>query len=517
MDRIAGVHRGSIAAVVPAGPYRLSADAPAPRRSRIGSGGTTILSGKIRYEEFNTALENEFGYGQFARQGVFDKMRRTSTQVQRALWLLKLPILAADPEVEAGDTTPEDEEIAALVAYNLFELIPWQARMREALTMFEFGFSAFEALADVVDVPLDRFPRLRPKKAGRPKAGEVAPAILFTDFEPRPAKTVYQWVPRQSKPTQVEEMVQWIGASDGSFMSLHPRVPGDWLLRFTHDQEAGNFQGVSILRPLYKPWLMTDELETIDAIRHERQNCGIPVIELGPEASSDDDEDKAASILASLAGHEKAYVILPNGWKFRWDTSGQGQGTNIANRLEQLDRRIADGVLAGFMALGNGDTGSYALAETQADRHLDLITVGARYILGVLNHGSDGWSPVRRIVDWNYGPRSRYPKVCFKNLRSKDDWAQILPLLRDFLGAKALGPRPTYAMATEIVRRLNLPQSVLPPEDEFEPAAEPPVEVASAEPDPGEPPAEDTPGEGTPAPAEDEAQAAPSESEEAPE
>ena len=486
MERVAGTHQGERAAIVPAGPSTF-AEAPTytPRRTRSGSGGTTIFGGKIRYEEFNTSLENEKGLGQYARQGVYDKMRRTSSQIQRALWLLKLPILAADPEVEGG----AEEEHGKLVAYNLFELIAWHSRFREALTMFEFGVSCFEALSDIVEVPLDRFPGLRRGKAGRPAAGSTVPALLFTDFEPRPAKTIWQWKARREKPTQVAELVQWAGPTDGAMSPTMPRIPGDALLRFTWEQEAGNFQGCSILRPLYMPWLMHDELEVIDGIRHERQNCGIPVITL-PESASDEAIDKAEDILLSLASHEKAYIVLEAGWSFTWDTSGEGAGTDISGRLDQLKRDIADGVLAGFMALGNGDTGSYALAETQADRHLDLITVGAKHALHVLNEGVDGWSPVKRIVDWNYGPQSSYPKVCLKNLRSKDDWAQTLPLLVSFLGSKAV--RPTYALATEIVRRLNLPETVLPPESEWEEKPEPAPAVGvmpegGTEPEPDEP------------------------------
>ena len=456
--------QGVVVSALPDG--RSSVAVEGMHRSRVGSGGTTIYSGKIRFEEFNKDLENDKGYGSYSRQGVYDKMRKQSAQVKRALWLLKLPMLAADPEVEQADEGDEEAEIADLVSYNLFEVIRWHQRMAESLTMFEFGFSSFEALSDVVEVPRKRFPKLAGSGSG------TFPAWLFTDFEPRPAKTVDRWVANPAKPTEVLEMVQWNSMGDG-FKGTHaPRIPGSALLRFTWEQEASNFQGVSLLRPIYKPYVITDALETVDGIRHERQNCGIPVIRL-PENTSDDDIDKAQQFLLSIASHEKAFLVLPFGWEFKWDVSGSGAGTDIEGRLEQLDRRIASAVLADFMTLGSGgDTGSYALAETQADRHLDLITFGSRVFLEVINRGSDGWSPVKRIVDWNYGVRDRYPKVCFKNLRSKDDWAAILPLLQQFMNVKALG-RPTYAMAAEIVRRLNLSPTVLPPEEEFDQKPEP--------------------------------------------
>lgn len=487
------------------GPSRMGAEnlGPTPHRQRIGSGGTTILAGRIRHEEFNPELENEHGYGRWSTQGVYDQMRKTSAKAKRALWLLKLPVLAASAEIEAVDDSDEESEIADIVSHDLFEVVPWKARLREALTMLEFGVAPFEALADVVEVPRDRFPGLSTQgRSGRPKSGETIPALLFTDFELRPAKTIHQWKARPENPLQVAELVQWASPSDGSIkQNQMPRVPGDWLLRFTWEQEAANFQGVSLFRPIYKPFVQEDQLETIDGIRHERMGCGIPVIEL-PDNATDADIDKAGSILSALASHEKAYLVLPSGWKFRWDVSGEGSGTDIDTRLKRLDRDMASASLADFMELGSGgDTGSFALAETQADRHLDLITLLADTALETFNRGSDGWSPVRRIVDWNYGARSRYPKVCFKNLRSKDDWAAILPLVHNFMQAKAFGPRTTYKMALEITRRLSLSPDVLPPEEEFDEKPEPAPAVGVL---PEPPPAPGDPVPPAPEPGEDE-------------
>lgn len=447
-----------------------SSDAPAPRRTPAGTGGTTILSGKIRYEEFNPDLENDKGYGQPSRQGVYDQMRRTSGQIQRLLWLVKLPVLAAEAAVEPHPRAEFDqEEQSDLCYHNLFEVIPGARRLREALTMLDFGVSAFEATADVVEVPRSRFPGLKAERGGRPRAGERVPAVLFTDLELRPAKTFYEWKARPGKTSQVQALVQ------RDLRGNHLEVPGDWLLRFTHEQEGGNFQGVSMLRPVYKPYVLLDTLETVDAIRHERQNCGIPTLTLGEDAS-DDEIDKAEDILSSLASHEKGYLIIPAGWTFKWDVSGSGRGTDIAERIDQLKGDIADGAMGRFMSLGGGDTGSYALAETQADRHLDLITVTADYITSVINDGTDGWSPIRRIVDWNYGPQDYYPRFCLKNLRSKDDWVQVLPLLDKFITGSSV-PK-TYRLAQEILKRLRIPLAVLPTEEEFAELSKPKEPVA---------------------------------------
>jgi len=50
----------------------------------------------------------------------------------------------------------------------------------------------------------------------------------------------------------------------------------DSVSAFTNGKEGENWEGVSLLRPAYKPWFMKSTLEKIDAIAHERQSLGVP-------------------------------------------------------------------------------------------------------------------------------------------------------------------------------------------------------------------------------------------------
>lgn len=422
-----------------------------PRATPLGSSGTTIRGGRLQYEEFNSKLENEKGWGDYGTQGVYDLMRKTDPHIRRALQLLKLPLRSAQWVFEPASDSDLDKEIAEFCSYALFERLCWDDVLRQSLLMYDFGFVLFEILEDTYEVPRSRFKNLPSSGTG----SDTANAVLWSAIDPRLPKTVDQWVPRADRPTMLAAIVQQVGGSDveeGTFRT----IPADRLLRFTHDQEGGNFAGASVLRSAYKPWKILETLERIDVLRHERQNCGTPVISLPETGVQEGDADKAEKILMTVGRSERGYIVEPPGWKFRWETSGEGTGTNVEAAIERCIRAIADNVLAGFMALGGGDTGSYALAETQADHYLASIEAGARYVEEVWNKGSDGVSHVRRLVDLNYGPQRAYPRLRATNLKSRD-YGQILPLVAQLLAAKAL--TPSRDLENYLRNRLDLPPS----------------------------------------------------------
>jgi len=422
-------------------------------RERRGVGGTSIIAGRILSEEFNPKLENEKGWGSWGSPGIFEKMRRSDPQIARSLKLLKLPILAADWEVDPPtNPTPLETEIADFVSHNLFQRLRWRRTLRQALTYKDFGFSLFEVLETHGSVPAEQFPGI--PTAVVDNAGPVAqvPAVLWKSWEARMARTVDEWIPDPANPTQLDAVRQFAGFSDVEDAGFY-MIPATHLVRFTNEQEAANFAGISALRPAYKAWKIKELLERVDAIRHERQNVGIPKITL-PEDAADGDYEKAEEILAALASHEKGFIVLPAGWEFSWDTSGSGGGTDINARIGMLDRDIADNVLAGFMTLGNGDTGSYALAETQADIYLLQLEEDARYIEESINEGQDGTSQIRRLVNLNYGPQARYPVLKGKNLRSRD-YVQILSLIAQMLQTEAI--TADTALENLIRDKLHLP------------------------------------------------------------
>jgi hypothetical protein len=425
-----------------------------PDDERIGAPGTIVRSGRIRFEEFNLELENEFGRGDgLGNQGVFDRMRKTDPQIRRSLVLLKYPLLSAKKKIEPGNKTELAREIADFVAYNLFELNDFAQITRETTLFYDFGFSMFEILKGQIDVPRGRFPNLpHAKGPGRPGIAETVKAICWTAIDLRHPKTIFQWGANPDRPTMLDFVVQRIAGSDVDEAGYRS-IPCDRLLRFTHDQEAGNWAGVPVLRTAYKPWKIKQLLEEIDAIRHERMNVGVAKLTC-PENPDVKELDKLEKILATLGSHQAGFLTLPHGYQFEFETSGQGEGTKVNEAIDRCTREIADNILAGFMTLGNGDTGSYAMADTQAGHHVDAIEVGAQLIEAVWNHGSDGKSFIKELVDLNYGPQDDYPKLRFWDLKSRD-YGAIIELLPKLMASGVM--KSDLALRNFIRDRLDLP------------------------------------------------------------
>lgn len=392
-----------------------------PKRSRknpspSGVTGNRVIYGSLVDEEKNTAVKGERAYE------TYDLMRRTDAECHEALEILKTPMLVCPFVIEPASDEEIDREIADFVASNLFEDLPWNRIHEETLLRFDFGASIFEQLTDVRMLERQRFPNLPTVRgAGRPARGEMVPALRWTGFEFRHPRTVRRWIVSKASTVRLEALVQW-SEGDDTHTAGEVEIPIANLLRFTHRQEGGNFAGRSKLRPMYADHRESNHLRKVEAVRHERQNCGIPVFK-EPEYPDQDDIDSLAETAEALSAYQQSYLMIPHGWEFAFDTSGEGNGTNVAERLEKLRRGKLGSVLGGFMALGENGVGSNALLRGQSERQIDYVEVEIRNTQDGWNIGADGWSPVRALVDANYGARrlelgSRgYPKLRAKNTR----------------------------------------------------------------------------------------------------
>lgn len=405
---------------------------PAQRSTRVGGRGLGVTGSRLLYgqlvdDEKNTLLKGERAYE------TYDLMRRTDTDVFQSLEILKNPILGCNWVIEPASKKPIDIEIADFIATNLFEELPWGRINRESLLRFDYGCYLFEAISHVALVERRRYPNLPTARGrGRPKRGEMTASVRWRAFEPRHPRTVRRWIPNADLTTQLDRIVQWFEGDDlrqaGEYV-----IPASVLLRFTNCQEGSNFAGRSTLRPIHADFREKTHLRKVEAVRHERQNCGLPVIECASDPDQDDLDDLEVT-LEALSSYEQSFLMLPFGYKFHFDTSGSGNGTNVGDRLKELRRSVLDNVLAGFMALGQDGVGSNALAGAQSSRQEDYVDVIVKGQEDAFNKGSDGWAPIPALVDANYGARrlelgsEGYPTLRAKERRGRNYLATLKAL-----------------------------------------------------------------------------------------
>jgi hypothetical protein len=160
-------------------------------------------------------------------------------------------------------------------------------------------------------------------------------------------------------------------------------------------REGDNWEGVSMLRPAYKHWLMKDAIERIDAIAQEREAVGIPIC-YPPLSATPRQLDEIEDVLQHMRTNEQGYIVAPGpkagvgaqdgtGWLIEvlgYDRTGSGRDPQPS--LNYHTQKIYASVIAEFMRLGHHQSGARATAEVQADPFLQGIEALSRGIEGVL-------------------------------------------------------------------------------------------------------------------------------------
>lgn len=373
-------------------------------------------------------------------------MEATDAHVRSAVDTIRNPLTQAIWGTRHAKKREDYDEHTRFAQHNLTKIVSLDRYLRQAVDYLGKGYTLFELTTDIVDVPAELFP-LHPS----PAIGGKKKALAITGIEPRLPRTVKQWIMDPRSPMKVKAVEQWIpnddqtmgfdGRTSSAANAIRPATKTGYrrldfvrpdgtpaVIRHTLDQRGNNPEGLARLRSIYFAWKSKRALRILEAIRHERQNLGVPTIKL-PPGFTKEDEEKAAAILNALRGHERAYIVLPNGFEFEFNTSGTGGGTDVGKAIAYCDAEIWMSVHAPFMLLGgNGDTGSYALADTINDVRLLGLEAHVKLICEPWNVGLDGPAIIPWLIRANYGEQAEYPELCALNLPTRD-WSKILPLV----------------------------------------------------------------------------------------
>ena len=402
----------------------------------MGLPGTPITSGFIRdLGEYNPKLEGINGIW------TYQEMRRGDGQVAGTLRACKLPILSARWEVVPGEgrdagfgirdsgpnpeprtpnpvsstgagrtTAGKEKEICEFVRANLFSGLEWQDSrgswhtqdwkdvVRCALRMQDFGAACYEEVV-AIDGDRIRLRRLADRQALTFYRWHTDPHIMDPSLPPfvyDDGETLYA-------------LEQW-GYRSNRFEYV--LLPTDKACIFTHDQEGANFWGIPLTRAMYPHWFVKKHLERIDAIACERNSLGVPMIMLPPNPSRQDVQT-AQNWVTQLAAHEKTGLSLPNGAEFKL-VGIEGRIREILPSIQYHKQQIATSCLAMFMELGQSQTGSRALGESQTDFFLLATQNTADYIAHRIRN-----STIRRLVTWNFGQDAPLPYLVAANVQAR--------------------------------------------------------------------------------------------------
>lgn len=346
-----------------------------------GATGTWITGGFITNEEYLPQLLWRRGID------VYDHMRRSDASIQAMLKVVKHPLLSATYDIEPASDEEFDQYVARFVKNELFSRnVTWYRFLRDALGKCDFGFSVFEKTYELTDF-------------------ENQPRVGIKELGWRKQWSILRWEMSDGTPGVSQQLL-------GSLVD----IPQEKLLVFVNDREGDNYQGISLLRYVYKSWDLKKSIENLMIVDFMR-SLGFPIVEYNPDTSKNDQE-KMENVLKNFRAHERQYMMFPLG-KFKVDWMKISANTdNYIRALEHIQKEIDKSILAQFLDLGGsrGSSGSRALSED----HSQLFEKALEAIINEIVDEING-NLIQQLCDLNWSQMPNgYPKLTYSNIGDKN-------------------------------------------------------------------------------------------------
>lgn len=347
----------------------------------LGASGTWNTFGFISNEEYLPQL--------LWRRGieVYDHMRRSDSSIQAMLKVVKHPLLAATYDIEEASDEEFDQYVARHVRNELFNRnVKWSKFLRDALGKCDFGFSTFEKTYELTTF-------------------EGQARIGIKELGWRKQWSILRWSMSNDEPGVTQELLS--GPVD---------IPQAKLLTFVNDQEGDNYQGISMLRYVYKLWDFKKAVENLMMVDMMR-STGFPIVEEFDE-NDRQNHDKMVNILRNFRASERQYMLYPTG-KFKVDWMKITPNTeNFIKVLEHIQREIDKSILAQFLDLGSGSraSGSRALSEDHSQLFEKALEAVINEVVDEINTNL-----IQQLCDLNWGKLPNgYPKLVYSNIGDKN-------------------------------------------------------------------------------------------------
>lgn len=285
----------------------------------------------------------------------------------------------------------------------------WDDFVRHALKALAYGFMPFEIVGRI--------------EAGRFRFDRLSERLPHTIREIQVART--------GMPTALIQ--------EGGQQGI--TIPMERVVLFVWERDGSNWYGRSILRPLYQPWLLKDELLRIDLIRHRRNGMGVPIVELA-EGASQKQVDAAAQLAEAYRVGDGAGGSTPAGMRLRL-VGVEGGTSNPLESIRYHDEAMARAMQEELRQLGSTAHGSRALGESFEATMIVAILQAADWLRGIVNRQA-----VTKWAEWN--GLTKVPRVTFDPDQATAD--EIALLVREGL----LKPDPP--LEAWLRRKYGLPQ-----------------------------------------------------------
>ncbi|PZG10301.1 hypothetical protein C1I95_28175 [Micromonospora craterilacus] len=245
-----------------------------------------------------------------------------------------------------------------------------------------------------------------------------------------------------------------------------PQLAANRLVFYSRNREGTAWQGNSLLRAAFGPWLIKREMVKVSGIANRRWAAGVPVAEALAGTNPSPEQMAAAQRVASAArAGDQAGLAMPPGFILKIiGLSGSVPDTLAFVRF--LNQEMAASVLMPHLDLGTGESGSRALGTAFIDSWTLALEAEAEAIADTITRQC-----VARLVDWNWGDKELCPSVVVSGVGSRRE--VTAESLQQLISSGALDADP--ALKAWLRREWRLPA---PDPDERQPLpAGPPARV----------------------------------------
>lgn len=402
---------------------------PAAVLGTVGDSGLRAYGGYVT-EEFLPELIGERGRAVFRRMATDPTVAALLTAVTALIQGAEITIQAADDSDSAANAKKWLEGV-------LFEDIatPLSDVVSEICTCFIYGWAALEVTLKQRN---GRTPGLDDRGRQKPKSKFSDGKLGLHSLDLRGQSSLIRW--RMDNETgDVLGMEQL-----GTFRPGAIFIPRHKFALFRVNSIKGNPESTSLLRPAYRPWFFKWRLEEIEAIGADRNNIGIPVLSLPEDYLAVDAEPAKRQYAESLTRmvrdvrRDKAdYLVIPSSIQdgaARVSVSlltPSGKTYDTGAIVARHDQAIARSVLAQFVFLGSGATGSFALSSDQTDLFAASLKQYAARFADVFNS-----EVIDLLWDANGFDHALRPTLKFGDFE-KPDISRLISFVGGLVGAGA--------------------------------------------------------------------------------
>ncbi len=401
---------------------------------------------------------------------IWERLRRSDTQVSMLLNAIKKPIVGATVVFEAASDSKQDIFIKEFVehVYNDIGIgnhkRPFKKIISENLTFVDFGFYLGEKIFKNV--------------LGHPKFGNYQG---LKDIAFRPQRSIWRWnVDENAILLSVEQLLK----------KGQVTIPGKDLLHLANGQEGANFEGVSVLRPSYGNWLRVQEYYKALVIGIERTSVGIPTLQgdfksqgSTTDFTTDPNFLAAKTALENISTARSNSLIFPNDGYEISQLKIEHATSDILAAIQLEYTQMSKSVLLNILELAmGGGSGSYALGT-------DLSDIALSVPQSFADLTADGYQGTTdQIVQMKFGRGVPSPKMKFVGINDKagTELAGILKTLqetgvlvidnnlKEFVAAAYGLPNPDLENDTgeqEVVAEIDNADTQLPTDSDIQLAA----------------------------------------------